>query len=234
MNIAAVLAGGSGTRMRSDIPKQFLKVNGKPLIIRSILAFINNPDIDMCIVAVGRNYIDKTEELISSYINTDKKINVIEGGSSRGKTLEAVLEFMKKNNILEDNIILTHDAVRPFITDRIISENIEKAKLYGAVNTCIPAVDTMLISNDGEFIDSVPERKTMFHAQTPQSFNAGQLYDLIKATPSDIYESMTDGCSVFIYHGKKVAIVEGEGFNIKITYPDDIKRAEITAAQYFD
>ena len=225
MVTAAVLAGGTGTRMGSAVPKQFIEIAGVPIIIRSIEKFIGNKNVDACVVAVGEDYIDYTKELIGKYISTDKEISVIHGGSFRGDTLVQVLRFLKERDQL-DSIVLTHDAVRPFIDDRIIDDNILAARGYGACNTCVPAVDTVLISEGGKFIDEVPPRSTVFHAQTPQSFKADKLYALIEKTPADVFRRMTDGCSVFIYHGEKVFIVKGKEDNIKITFPEDIIRAE--------
>ena len=234
MRVAAILAGGSGLRMGTAVPKQYLEIAGVPVIIRSINAFIKNPLIDICIVSVGEDYIGYVKELIEKFVTTDKEILVIAGGKNRGDTLFSVLMSMKDKNILEGSTVLTHDAVRPFITDRIIEENIDAAEKHGACNTCVPAVDTILISSDGEFIESVPDRTTVFHAQTPQSFNAALLYELIEKTPKEIFDTLTDGCSVFTLHKKDVYIVKGENYNIKITYPDDIKRAEDIIKQYFN
>ena len=234
MNIAAILAGGSGLRMGTDIPKQFLEIEGIPVIIRSIMAFMKVSEIDSIIVSVSADYVEYTEKLIERFISPNKEIYVITGGKTRGDTLFGVLSFMKKKGILEDSVVLTHDAVRPFITDRIILENIEAAKKYGACNTAVAAVDTMLLSEDGSFISSVPDRNKLFHAQTPQSFDAKRLYDMIEKTPSDVFEAFTDGCSVFSYYGERVFLVKGETYNIKITYPDDIVRAGGIVRQYFN
>lgn len=234
MVIAAVLAGGSGTRMGTSVPKQFLEIENVPVIIRSINAFIKNEHVDECIVSVSPDYIEYTARLIEEHIAAEKKIHVISGGATRGDTLYGVLSFMKENDILEDSIVLTHDAVRPFINDRIIDENIDAAKKYGACNTCIPAVDTILVSEDGSFISNVPDRSTLFHAQTPQSFNAEKLYELIRKMPPDDFRNLTDGCSVFSYYGEKVFLVKGETYNIKITYPDDIITAGNIIRQYYN
>lgn len=234
MNIAAILAGGSGLRMGTAVPKQFLEIEGIPVIIRSINAFLKSEKIDKCIVSVSEDFIDYTKELIGRFIRTEKEIFVIKGGKTRGDTLFGVLSFMKEKGVLEGSIVLTHDAVRPFINNRIIEENIAAAEKYGACNTAIPAVDTMLLSTDGEFIDSVPDRSRLFHAQTPQSFDAGKLYGLIEKTPRDIFEMMTDGCSVFSHHKEKVFLVKGENYNIKITYPDDLIRAKGIIQEYFN
>ena len=225
MVIAAILAGGTGTRMGSALPKQVIEIAGVPIIIRSIQKLIGNPNVDRCVVAVGADYVDYTKELIGAHIATDKPVDVIPGGSFRGDTLAKVLAFMEENGIL-DSVVLTHDAVRPFIDDRIIDDNILAARGYGACNTCVPAVDTVLLSKGGRYIDFVPPRSSVFHAQTPQSFDAKRLYELIKATPPEDFRQMTDGCSVFIYHGEKVFIVKGSENNIKITFPEDIVRAE--------
>lgn len=234
MNIAAILAGGSGLRMGTAVPKQFLEIEGVPVIIRSINAFLSSGRIDKCIVSVSEDFVSYTEELICKHVSTATEIFVIKGGKTRGDTLFGVLAFMKEKGFLEGSVVLTHDAVRPFINNRIIEENIAAAEKYGACNTAIPAVDTMLLSADGKFIDSVPDRSRLFHAQTPQSFDAQRLYSLIENTPRDVFELMTDGCSVFTYHGERVFLVKGETFNIKITYPDDLIRAKGIIREYFN
>lgn len=232
MVTAAVLAGGRGMRMGASEPKQFIELASVPIIIRSINAMLSSSMVDSCIVCTAPEYIEKTQGLIDKFIKTDKKIYVTGGGAERGETLLKILEFMKEQGIL-DSIIVTHDAVRPFVTRRIIEENIAAVKKYGACGTCVPSVDTVLISSDGAFIDSVPPRGGVFRAQTPQSFNAAELYRLIKATPAADFAAMTDGCSVYIYHGKRVYMVRGEEYNIKITFPEDIRRAENIAAEFF-
>lgn len=226
MITAAVLAGGSGTRMGADIPKQFLSIGGKPLIIHTVERFAAEKRVGRIIVAVGQAYTEYMRELIARYLPGDGRITVISGGDTRSGTLVRVLEELSRDGISEQDIILTHDAVRPFIDGRIINENIDAAKEYGACNTCVPAVDTVFISADGRFADSVPDRSTVFHAQTPQSFCTKELYELCGRIPPDILSGLTDGCSVYTYFGKKVYMVRGSTDNIKITYPGDIKRAE--------
>lgn len=234
MVVSAILAGGKGSRMGSDLPKQFLETGGIPVIIRSINAFLSSSEVDNVIISVCADYYDYTKELVEQFVKTDKEIFIIQGGSTRSDTLFGIVSFMKEKNILDGSIVLTHDAVRPFINERIISENIEAAKKYGACNTCIPAVDTMLISDDGEFISSVPDRNHLFHAQTPQSFDAAKLYKLMSEMSEDVFNMLTDGCSVFTYSGEPVYLVRGESYNIKITFPDDIKRAESIIKEYYN
>lgn len=234
MVTAAVLAGGSGTRMGAEIPKQFLEINGKSLLVRSIEAFVRNQNVDNIIVAVGEAFFEYTKQLIEEKVSAKKEIQVIVGGATRSDTLFNVLEFMKEKGTLEGSLVLTHDAVRPFITDRIIDDNIAAAEKYGACNTVVSATDTILVSEDGQFISAVPPRSTVYHAQTPQSFNAKKLYELCNSLSDEVFSLLTDGCSVFTQCDEKVYLVRGEEYNIKITYPEDIKRAENIAAQYFD
>ena len=223
MVYAAILAGGSGMRMGGSLPKQFLSVGDIPIIIRSIQAFIDSGSVDRIFVAVSEDYYDYTSELIGKYIGK-KNITVVVGGKNRNGTLLNVLREI--GNISGDDVILTHDAVRPFIDKRIIDENINAAIEYGACNTVVPAVDTILRSSDGKFIESVPVRSEIFHAQTPQSFNALKLLELYEKLNDDEMEKFTDSCSVFLAAGERVFLVTGDRNNIKLTYPEDMERAE--------
>ena len=223
MVYAAILAGGSGMRMGGSMPKQFLSVGDIPIIIRSIQVFIDSGSVDRIFVAVSEDYYDYTTELIEKYIGK-KNITVVVGGKNRNGTLLNVLREIE--NISDNDVILTHDAVRPFIDKRIIDENIKAAIEYGACNTVVPAVDTILRSSDGKFIESVPVRSEIFHAQTPQSFNALKLLELYEKLNDDEMEKFTDSCSVFLAAGEKVFLVTGDRNNIKLTYPEDMERAE--------
>ena len=225
MIYAAVLAGGSGLRMGGELPKQFLDLAGRPIIIRSIDAFVESNSMDKIFVAVSADYYDYVSELAKKYIgNAD--ITVVIGGKNRNETLLNVLREIEKSGINEDDVILTHDAVRPFIDKRIIDDNIDAAMKYGACNTVVPAVDTILRSSDGRFIESVPARNEIFHAQTPQSFLVKKLLDFYNSISADKMEVFTDACSVFVANGADVYMVEGDRNNIKLTYPEDMEKAE--------
>lgn len=229
MIYAAVLASGSGLRMGKSMPKQYLVIEGRPIVIRSIDAFLESSLADRIIVAVSADFEDYMKELIDRFIDDDKKsiISVTVGGKNRNETLINVLRDINSDiPFTEEDIILTHDAVRPFINNKIIEDNIEAARAFGACNTVIPAVDTMLLSHDGKYIDSVPVRSELFHAQTPQSFNAKLLFEIYSHMTDQERESFTDACSVLIARGMKVALTQGDRNNIKLTYPEDIEKAE--------
>lgn len=226
MVYAVILAGGSGTRMGTEVPKQFLNICSRPVIIRSADAFLDSGLCDHVIITVPAEFTDYTRSLIKQY-RPDDNTDVIAGGKNRNSSLLNALEFIKQNKPYDgDTVVLTHDAVRPFINKRIIADNIKAVREFGGCNTVVKCVDTVLVSDDGKFISSVPERKKLYNAQTPQSFNFKELLNIYEKMTDDEKENMTDACSVFLKYGKKVALVDGAQNNIKITYKNDIGRAE--------
>ncbi len=227
MVIAAILAGGSGTRFGAQTPKQFLRIGGSPILLHCLRAFACSGLVDLCLVSVPAAFREDCARMIAAAALPEScPVRVIEGGDTRGGTLLKALCFLEAAGLLEGSVLLTHDAVRPFVTKKMIADNIAAAKASGACNTCVPATDTVFLSGDGAFIDSVPDRRTVFHAQTPQTFRAAELLALCRQIPPAAFEAMTDGCSVYAYFHKKVALVPGDRDNIKITYPEDLARAE--------
>ena len=131
----------------------------------------------------------------------------------------------KENGISDDDVIITHDAVRPFLTRRIIKENIKSVRKYGAVDTVITATDTIITSADGDSIQSIPVRSEMYQGQTPQSFNVNLLRNSYNDLSDEDKQIMTDACKILVVAGKQVKLVMGELYNIKITTPYDLKVA---------
>ncbi len=227
MVIAAVFAGGVGSRMgNSDTPKQYLELGSKPIIIHTVEKFFVNDRIDRIIVLCPKPWIAATKALIDKFIPNDDKIAVTEGGATRNGTLENAISFIEKNyDTDEDTVIVTHDAVRPFITHRIIEENVEAALKYGACDTVIPATDTIVESENGEIISAIPNRKMMYQGQTPQSFRLLELKRVISSLTEEEKAVLTDACKIYTIKNKPVYMVDGEVFNIKITFPYDLKVA---------
>jgi 2-C-methyl-D-erythritol 4-phosphate cytidylyltransferase len=136
------------------------------------------------------------------------------------------VKFIEENYEIDgESVIVTHDSVRPFLTHRIIEENIEFAGKYGACDTVVPATDTIVESADGELISSIPNRECMFQGQTPQSFKILKLKELYNSLTDEEKEVLTDAAKIFVIKGENVYLVEGEVNNIKITYPYDLKVA---------
>ena len=228
MVFAAVFAGGIGSRMgNSDTPKQYLELGGKPVIIHTVEKFFVNEEIDEILILCPKAWVAHTRDLVAKFLPEGKKITVIAGGATRNGTLENAIEYIESNcETDEDTVIVTHDAVRPFLTHRIICENVEAAKKYGACDTVIPATDTIVASEDGKMISSIPERNKMFQGQTPQSFRLKELERVLSSLTEDEKAILTDACKIFTIKNKDVFMVNGEVFNFKITYPYDLKVAQ--------
>lgn len=227
MIFAVILAGGIGSRMGgTDTPKQFLTLGDKPVIIHTIEKFVINSKFDKILVLSPQKFINHTNNLISEYFGENNNIVVLKGGKSRNDTLINSIKYIEENfEIDDDSIIVTHDSVRPFVTHRIIEDNIDSAKKFGACDTVVPATDTIVESIDGNVISDIPIRDNYYQGQTPQSFKINKLSKLINSLSDDETNILTDACKIFVLKGEKVHLVEGEITNIKITYPYDLKLA---------
>jgi D-ribitol-5-phosphate cytidylyltransferase len=227
MIYAEILAGGKGTRMGNvSMPKQFLTINNKPIIIHTIEKFILNSRFDKILIISPKEWIHYTNDIIKKHIKNTERLIVVEGGSDRNESIMSGIRYIESNfGLTDEDIVVTHDAVRPFLTHRIIEDNIDGAVKYGAVDTVVPAIDTIIQSEDGEFISDIPKRNMMYQGQTPQSFRIQDLKELYESLTSEQKEILTDACKVFTLYERKVKIVQGEVFNIKITTPFDLKIA---------
>lgn len=226
MIYAEILAGGKGTRMgNTDMPKQFLMLGSKPIVIHTIEQFLINSNISKIIVCCPKDWITYMTDLLDKYI-PNSGVEVVEGGATRNETIINGCKFIEeKYGLNDDDVIITHDSVRPFVTQRIIDDNVEAMKKYSAVDTVIEATDTIVESKDGKIISDVPNRKFMYQGQTPQSFNIKELMSTYASLTDDEKEILTDACKMFSIKGKDVNIVSGETFNIKITNIYDLKIA---------
>ena len=221
MNIAIIFAGGSGRRMGAGMPKQFLEINGKPIIIHTLDNFQNSPLIDKIYISCKKEYIRKLQNMLEYYRIT-KAAGVVEGGETGQASIYNGLVCALKDNP-EDSIVLIHDGVRPLISEEVIEENIESVEKYGTAVTCTPFFETPVISVSGEVVEDMPVRNYMFTAQAPQSFRLGELVkaheEVRKTNPG--YENIADSCYLYRSLGKEVHIVEGNRGNIKVTTPED-------------
>lgn len=223
-----ILAGGQGTRMgNAERPKQFMEIGKKPIIIHTIEKFAIHSAFDKVIVLSPRAWISHTRDLIRKYIPRSSNVVVVQGGSTRNETIMNGIRYIEENFGLDDNtIIVTHDSVRPFVSHRMIEENIRAAQECGACDTVIPATDTIVESAGHQFISSIPDRSTMYQGQTPQSFRAKKLRDIYESLTAAEKQILTDACKILVLKCEKVQLVEGDVTNIKITYPSDIRLAE--------
>ena len=228
MIYGVVLAGGVGSRMGNvGKPKQYLLVGDKPILVHTLEKFYMQSEFEKVLVLCPTEWISHTKNLVRKYMNDTERIVVLEGGETRNETIMNSIAYIEKEgNLNEDTIIVTHDSVRPFVTQRILEENIRYAKEYGACDTAVAATDTIVCSEDNVVISDIPERRKMYQGQTPQTFKALKLRQLYEALSPKEKELLTDAAKIFVMKGEKVHIVDGEVFNIKITYPYDLRVAE--------
>lgn len=228
MVFAVICAGGIGSRMgNAEKPKQYLNVGGKPIILHTVEKFVVNENFEKVIVLVPESWISYTKDIINKYLKGIEKVEVLAGGADRNSTIMNAINYIEeKFGLDEDTIIVTHDAVRPFVTHRIIMDNIDAAVKVGACDTVIPATDTIVESLDGEKISSIPDRSKVYQGQTPQSFKAKKLKELYLSLTDEEKSILTDAAKIYLLKGEAVHLVRGEVFNIKITYPYDLTVAE--------
>lgn len=224
MIYAGIVAGGTGTRMGTDTPKQYLKLGDVTVLERCAGKFLSAEKIAVVYIAVHESRILEVERMFAKY---GRRVRIVKAGETRNDTLVNIVEAVfAENEVSGDDILLTHDAARPFVSERIIEENISAAIEFGVCTTALRATDTMLVSSDGETVSETPDRNTLFHAQTPQSFKL-RLFREIYSTLSDSEKAgLTDVCGIFSAKGVPVHIIEGERENFKLTSPIDLKLAE--------
>lgn len=227
MIYGAILAGGIGSRMGNEKPKQYINIGDKPIILHTIEKFCLCNDFEEILILCPKDWMEYTKGLIKKYVSASGRIKVLEGGDTRNETIQNAISYIEeKGHLDEDTIIVTHDAVRPFVTYRIIKENIEAAQKYGACDTVVPATDTIVESRDGSIISAIPDRAKLYQGQTPQSFKALKLRQLYHSLTPEEKDILTDAAKIFVIKGEPVELVRGEISNVKITYPYDLTVAE--------
>ena len=222
MIYAVIAAGGIGSRMGADKPKQYIEIAGKAIIRHTAEKFLYCDRIDKVIVLCPEEWVGYTKDIFNG-----SDVTVIPGGETRNETLMRAIDYIEETDGLsDDTYLVTHDAVRPFVTSEIINDNIDAMLRYGATGTVIPATDTVFHSSDGQVIDSIPDRSELYQAQTPQCFGALRLRELYKSLSEKEKEILTDGCKIYLLKNQPVHLVKGHVSNIKITYPHDLTVAQ--------
>ena len=168
------------------------------------------------------------EDLVDKYLSLHKdRIIITKGGADRNTSIEKIIEAINAYRpITLEDIVVTHDSVRPFITLRMIQDNIKLAQDHDAVDTVVEAVDTIVESTNGQFITDIPNRAHLYQGQTPQTFRCKDFMDLYGSPSDQEKEILTDACKIFVIKGKDVALAKGEYSNLKITTVTDLKIAK--------
>lgn len=223
MNYGLILAGGVGQRMRNTgMPKQFLKVFGKPIIIYTLEKFENCNDIDEIIISCHCYWKEHLEKLIKQY--ELKKIKaIISGGKDRQDSILNGLSYLKNNGANDNDIIVIHDGVRPLITENVISENVETALKYDCAITVHPVIETVVITQNEEAnFEDFKKRDDTYSLTSPQTFKfslLNEIYEKYKTLNSPI--PLLDSALIYTYLGNKIHLIKDYNKNIKITTPDD-------------
>lgn len=223
MNIAIVFAGGSGVRMGAGVPKQFLEIEGKPILFHTLSMFEMHHKIDKIYLAVLEDYIPYVWALAKEF-HISKLAGVVSGGKTAQDSIYKALKRAKEENSGE-SIVLIHDGVRPFVDYDVISKNIKSVKENGSAITSNLCYETVLISKDeGVTVEHLPNRKECYTAQAPQSFYLDdiiQAHEIIRKDNPE-YEGIVDSCTIMKAIGKTSHLIEGNRGNIKVTTPVDV------------
>lgn len=234
MNIAVLLAGGSGRRMGGPEPKQFIQIAGRTILEHSIRAFHQHEGIDEIVIVAHADYIDRIREIAAPY---PKVKHIVPGGKERyDSSLAAIALYQTPQTIQTPQTppppptlsLLIHDAVRPLVSQRIITDCIEALKQYKAVDVAIPCTDTIVEVNAEGHICHITPRAMLRNVQTPQCFRLETIAEAYRLGLSDPNFITTDDCGVVHRYlpNEPIYVVNGETTNIKVTYPEDLILAE--------
>lgn len=212
----------------ADMPKQFLALGDRPIVIRTLDKFMQCERLDHIYIGVHKDWVDHMNALIAQYFpEAQAKITTVVGGADRNGTIQNIVECLEaEHGENDEHIIVTHDSVRPFLSVRMIEENIDAAMRYGAVDTVVGAIDTIVVSDNGKTITEIPDRTRMYQGQTPQSFRVCDLKRLYASLTEEEKKILTDACKICVIRDYPVYLVEGSGSNIKITTPADYQIAK--------
>ena len=228
MNYGVILASGSGTRMKNiDIPKQYYEIDNKPIIMYTLDSMLSSNLFDKIYIAIQIEYEELLINYLNKYVSLDNinKIKIVYGGKERIDTIHNVIGSISLNNISDDDVVVIHDAVRPFVTKKILEDSINGARRYGAVVAGIPAEDTMLVSSDGVKVDEIPNRKLLYKGQAPDSFRIKTLIELESKLTDDIKKRITGTSQICTFNNYPIRIVMGDAINFKITTNGDLDMA---------
>lgn len=228
MIFGAILAGGTGTRMsKHNIPKQFIELCGKPIIVHTIEAMLQVGEFDNIYIAIHPNFRDYLSDILKDFdLDKNHKIVIVDGGKERIDSIQNVINaILEKSNNSEDVVVL-HDAVRPFVSVEILKNSILTAKEKGVCVAVVPAVDTMYVLDENKMIVEMPARQTLFNGQAPDSFKVKILKDSLDRLTEQERQTLTGTVQICSVKGYPVSTIEGSYQNIKITTENDLTIAK--------
>ena len=220
--IITILAGGTGKRMGNvKLPKQFLEICGVPVIVLTVRNILSYKLFDMVEIVIHPDWKKYLMELLANYNIDISKIAFVDGGQERIQSIENGLDYLNKSGAEDDDIVVIHDAVRPFASKALFSNAVAETQKYGATVAIVPAKDTMIVSENGIAVD-MPDRTKLFHGQAPDSFKFKILYDALKSLSADEMATITGTAQICQKKGIVIHTFLGEESNIKITTIEDM------------
>lgn len=221
--IAILTAGGTGTRTHQDLPKQFLNVENKPIIIYTLEAFQQHPSIDEIYVSC----LDGWNTILEAYakqFNITKLRRIVTGGSTGQESIYNGLKAIKEDHKITENIVvMIHDGNRPMLSQDVITDNLVKQKKYGSAVAVIPTTEVVFVSKDGVESDVSLDRNELWRTQTPHSYQFDELWDIHNKAILEGVSNMAASCSLMQKYGFGTFFSKGSEKNIKITTVEDIE-----------
>lgn len=224
MIYGAMLAGGSGTRVKSsDVPKQFIEINGQPIIIHTLKNMLKVKRFDCIYIACREDYIGYLKKQAEDNVDEPERVRIIAGGRERMDSIHNVTAAIEADNgIREDDVIVIHDAVRPFVTEKILNDSIDCAAKYGACVCGLPCADTILHSVKGDIVDDIPPRGELYSGQAPDSFRLKHFIEMQENLTDEQKSRITGTSQICTMNGQPIYIIEGDAINFKITTDSDL------------
>lgn len=224
MIYGAMLAGGSGTRIKTSvIPKQFIEINGQPIILYTLRNMLRVERFDYIYIAVRDDYKDYLRKQVEENIEQKQKVRIISGGKERIDSINSVTgAIVSDNGLREDDVIVIHDAVRPFVTEKILNDSIDCAAQYGACVCGLPCADTILHSKSGKIVEDIPNRAELFSGQAPDSFRLMHFIDMKNNLTEEQKKVITGTSQICTFNNQPIYIIEGDAINFKITTDSDL------------
>jgi len=217
---AVILIGGKGTRFAPHNPKQFHHLKDRPIYLHTLESFLASQFFNEIILVCHHNWINTVEKEIDK-LKQKNIIKIVKGGATRQESSYKGLQALRYRDI-----VMIHDGVRPFVSQRMIQENIDMAIRYGAVNTCIPVTDTLVQTLDGKSIQNIPQRNQFYRGQTPQTFSFEVIWQAHQRALQSGIKNATEDCQLALAMNHPVHMIIGDEKNIKITSTLDLYLAE--------
>lgn len=214
-------AAGVGSRMQKEIPKPYLQLGSCSILEHTITRFLGLDGLRSVIIATSESYLDEASNILEEILPVDVEGGTIAGGKTRQESIYNGLQ-----EVLDVDLVIVHDAVRPFVKHRHIEKCCNQATQYGAAILGVPAKDTIKRIDDNNIVQETPPRKYFWQTQTPQIFQRSLLFEAYESARQESYIG-TDDSSLVERLGKKVKMVQGDRSNFKITYPLDLQLAEL-------